>query len=143
LPAIRRAGLRVGQCAIPIRPTGYVNAKKDARTKLALYRSLGEKKIADFADYYLGYVELGKVYLDEQALGEAARLFAHAIRLAPRCVEAHYFLALTLIRQQRYGDCHQLLKAASRRFRGNSDIRNAVDRLRLTQAAGVEAAISC
>jgi len=127
LPAITRAGIRVRQCAIPIRHMGYVNASKDSQAKAAMYRSLGEKKIVEFPDYVPGYVELGKVYLHEQELGEAARMFVQAIHLAPRCVEAHYFLALTLLRQERYAECDQLLRSASLRFPGNSDVRQMVD----------------
>jgi glycosyltransferase involved in cell wall biosynthesis len=129
-PAIRRAGIRVRQCAIPIRHMGYVNARKDGNAKVALYRSLGEKKIVDFPEYFLGYVELGKVYLHGSELAEASRMFAHAIRLAPRCVEAHYFLAATLLRQERYAECRHLLGSARRYFPGNSDIRQMVDLFR-------------
>jgi tetratricopeptide (TPR) repeat protein len=123
LPAIRRAGVRVEQCSIPIRHTGYVNTRKSGRAKVGVYRSLGEKKIAQFPDYGLGYVELGKVYLHEHELGEASRMFKHAIRLAPRCVEAYYFLALTLLREERYAECGGILRVARRLFPVNSDIR--------------------
>ncbi|MCU1301911.1 MAG: hypothetical protein JWQ87_2195 [Candidatus Sulfotelmatobacter sp.] len=130
VPAIQRAGLRVGHCAIPIRHMGYLNARKDSHAKFALYRSLGEKKIVEFPEYFLGYVELGKVYLHARELGAAARMFVQAIRLAPRCVEAHYFLALTLLRQSRYAECGQLLRSARRRFPANSDIRQIVNLFR-------------
>lgn len=130
LPAARRAGLRVGQCAIPIWHTGYLNARKHSQAKLALYRSLGEKKIAEFPEYFLGYVELGEVYLHEGELDAAARMFVHAMRLAPRCVEAYYFLALTLLRQERFSECRRLLRSASLRFPANSDIRHMAGRLR-------------
>jgi hypothetical protein len=49
---------------------GFVNARKDSHAKVALYRSLCEKKIVKFPEYFLGYVELGKVYLHERELGE-------------------------------------------------------------------------
>lgn len=130
LPAIKRLGIRLGQCAIPIRHMAHVNARKDGHVKAALYRSLGEKKIEEFPECFLGYLELGKVYLHERELGEAARMFVHATHLAPRCVEAHYFLALTLLRQGRYAKCRQLLRSAHRRFPGNSDIRQMVDLFR-------------
>lgn len=129
LPAIKRIGISVGQCSIPIHHMGYVNSGKDSHAKVALYRSLGERKIVEFPKFFLGYVELGKVYLYKTELGEAARMFAHAIRLAPRCVEAHYFLALTLLRQGRYLECCQVLRSACRGFPGNSDIRQMVDLL--------------
>lgn len=130
LPAIKRLGIRLGQCAIPIRHMVHGNARKDGHAKAALYRSLGEKKIEESPEYFLGYLELGKVYLHDKELGEAARMFAHATRLAPRCVEAHYFFALTLLRQGRYAECRQLLSSARRRFPGNSDIRQMVDLFR-------------
>ena len=130
LPAIRRAGIRVGQCAIPIRHMGYMNARKDSRAKVALYRSLGEQKIVEFPEYFPGYVELGKVYLHQREFDKAARMFAHAIRLAPRCVQAHYFLGLTLLRQERYPECGRLLHSARRRFPFNSDIRRMIDLFR-------------
>lgn len=133
VPAARRAGLRFGQCAIPIRHSGYVNVRQDSPTKFALYRSLGEKKILEFPDYFLGYVELGKVYLHAGDLDGAARLFVQAIRLAPRCAEAYYFLALTLLRQKRHAECSQLLRSARRRFPLNSDIRQMVHRFQRTQ----------
>src|SRR5581483_316400 len=122
-PAIRRVGIRVASCAIPIRHMGYVHARQTGHRKADLYRSLGEKKIAEFPDYFLGYVELGKVYLHEKAFDTAERMFARAIRLAPGCVEAHYFLALTLLRQGRYADCGGVVRAARSRFPFNSDIR--------------------
>jgi glycosyltransferase involved in cell wall biosynthesis len=130
LPAIERAGIRVGQCAIPIRHMGYVNARNDSEAKLALYRALGEKKIVEFPEHFLGYVELGQVYLHERELDDAARMFAHAIRLAPRRFAAYYFLALTLLRQERFAECRQLLRSARLRFPGNSDIRHMVGLLR-------------
>jgi len=129
LPAIKRLGLRLGQCAIPIRHIVHGDAK-EGHVKAALYRSLGEKKIEEFPEYFLGYLELGKVYLHERELGQAARMFVHAIRLAPRCVEAYYFLALTLLRQGGYDECRQLLRSACRRFPGNSDIRQMVNLFR-------------
>jgi len=134
-PSIKRAGLRVGQCAIPIRHSGYANVTQDYQAKVALYRLLGERKILEFPKYPPGYVELGKIYLHDRELGEAERMFRHAIRLAPRYVEAHYFLALTLLRQERYAECGRFLRSAGRCFPGNSDIRQMVDlRRRETQA---------
>lgn len=134
LPAIKRAGLRVGQCAIPIRHMGYVNARKDSHAKAVLYRSLGEKKIVEFPEYVRGYVELGKLHLRDMELGDAARMFMHAVRLERTYVEAYYFLALTLLRQERYAACAQVLRSARRRFPGNSDIRQMVKRFRSRHA---------
>jgi len=131
-PAIKRAGLRVEHCAIPIRHMGYVNPA--GARKLALYRSLGEKKLAEFPEYFLGYVELGKLCLHEGELGDAERLFVHATRLAPRCVEAHYFLALTLLRRERHAECAQVLRSASRRFPRNSDLRQLLESSRKRDA---------
>jgi tetratricopeptide (TPR) repeat protein len=134
LPAIKRLGIRVGECAIPIRHMGYLS-KKDSGAKVALYRSLGERKIAEFPEYFMGYLELGKVYLHERELGDAADMFGRAIRLAPRCIDAHYFLALTLFRQGRGSECSQLLRLARRRFPGNTDIRQITDFVRLRAEA--------
>lgn len=131
LPAVRRAGVRVKSCGIPIRHVGYARGRTDSQAKAAMYRCLGEKKIAEFPSYYPGYVELGKVYLQGGDLSGAERMFVQAIRLAARCVEAHYFLASTLVRQERYMECDQLLRSARRRFPGNSDIAHIVDRLRV------------
>lgn len=130
LPAIKRTGLRVKQCAIPIRHAGYLNGSRDPRAKLALYRALGERKIAAFPNYFPGYVELGQLYLHAGELLDAARLFAHAIRLSPRCVEAHYFLAVTLLRLERYTECNRLLRVARLRFPFNPDIRFVAERFR-------------
>lgn len=133
LPAIRRAGIRVAECAIPIRHTGYLDAGRDSPAKTALYRALGERKIEEFPGYFPGYVELGKVYLHEGRLDEAARMFARALRLAPGCVEAHYFLAWTLRRQERYAECGRLLRGARRRFPRNPDLRQLAALFRQTQ----------
>lgn len=132
LPAIKRAGLGVGECAIPIRHMGYVNARRDSHAKAALYRSLGEKKIVEFPEYVTGWVELGKVHLHAMEFGDAARMFMQAIRLDRRYehVEPYYFLALTLLRQKRYAECGQVLRAARRRFPDNSDIRQMIKRFR-------------
>lgn len=124
LPAIRRLGLRVRESAIPIHHTGYLDTGGAGCAKVMLYRSLGEKKISVFPRHALGYVELGKVCLHEGELNEAARLFARAIGLAPRSVEAHYFLAVTLHRLGRHTECRRLVNRASRRFPLNRDIRS-------------------
>lgn len=124
VPSITRMGLSVRECAIPIRHTGYLRAGRDDRTKAMLYRSLGERKIAVFPRDARGYVELGKICLHDDELTEAARLFAHAIGLMPRCVEAHYFLAVTLRRQGRYPECRRVIDGARRRFPRNRDIRS-------------------
>jgi glycosyltransferase involved in cell wall biosynthesis len=130
LPAIRHAGLRVQQCAIPIRHAGYLNRPQDPGAKIAMYRALGERKIAAFPNYFPGYVELGQLYLHAGEFTEAARLFAHAIRLSARCVEAHYFLAVALLRLERYAECGRLLRAARVRFPFNADIRHVAERFR-------------
>ena len=130
LPAAKRAGLRVGECAIPIRHMGFANARKRSPAKADLYRSLGERKLVEFPEYVTGYVELGKVHLHAMEFGDAARMFMHAIRLDRRYVEAYYFLALTLLRQERYAEFGQILRSARRRFPGNSDIRQMVERFR-------------
>ena len=101
-----------------------------SHAKLALYRALGERKIAAFPSYFPGYVELGQLYLHAGELGDAARLFAHAIRLSARCVEAHYFLAVTLLRLERYAECNRLLRVARLRFPFNPDIRYVAERFR-------------
>ena len=133
-PALGRAGIRVAACAIPIRHTGYLDAGPGSPAKTDLYRALGERKIEEFPGYFPGYVELGKVYLHETRLDDAARMFVRAIRLAPRCVDAHYFLAVTLQRQERYAECGQLLRVAGRRFPVDADIRQLVARFRRAHA---------
>ena len=135
LPAIKGAGLRVRHCAIPIRHSGYLNTAASSHAKLALYRMLGEKKVAAFPTYFPGYVELGQIYLHAGELDDAARMFMQAIRLSTRCVEAHYFLAITLQRLGRHAECQRLLRAARLRFPFNRDIRFLIDRVR-RQAAG-------
>lgn len=122
LPAISRHGVRVRQCAIPIHHMGYLHRNGNLRAKHALYRTLGEKKIAEFPGYFLGYLELGKVYLHEGQLEEAERMFTDCIRLHPRCVEAHCFLAQTLFQLGKHSDCRKLLERTRRRFPGNSDV---------------------
>jgi glycosyltransferase involved in cell wall biosynthesis len=134
LPAITRAGIRVAECAIPIRHMGYVHAGPDSHAKTALYRALGERKVEEFPDYFPGYLELGKVCLHERKLDDAAQMFVRAIRLAPRCVDAHYFLALTLLRQERYRECGRLLHVARGRFPWNPDIRQMVSLFRQARA---------
>lgn len=130
MPAIQRAGLRVMQCAIPIRHSGYLDGSHHRQDKLSLYRALGERKIATFPNYFPGYVELGTLHLHAGELAEAARLFAQAIRLSTRCVEAHYFLAVTLLRLERYAECARLLRVARLRFPFNPDIRAIAERFR-------------
>lgn len=138
-PAIERAGIRVAECAIPIRHMGYLDAGPEPPAKTALYRALGERKIEEFPDYVPGYVELGKVYLHEGRLDEAARTFLCALRLAPGSVDAHYFLALTLLRQERYAECGRLVRAARRRFPLNADIRRMAALFRQAQALPADA----
>jgi glycosyltransferase involved in cell wall biosynthesis len=127
LPAVRREGVRVKQCAIPIHHMGNLHGRADFRAKAAFYRTLGQKKIAEFPKYFLGYLELGKVYLSDGQLEEAGRMFEHSIRLRPRCVEAHCLLALTLLRRGRHSECRELLWWTSRRFPGNSDVIYLLD----------------
>lgn len=133
VPALRTAGVRVAACAVPIRHTGYLSPGRDPHAKSALYRSLGERKIEEFPDHFAGYLELGKVYLHAGELVRAARMFAQAVRLAPRSVDAHYSLALTLQRQERFAECGRLLRAALRRFPFDPDIRAMVARFRQTR----------
>ena len=123
LPAIRRKGLRVKHCAIPIHHMSHLNEEKHWHNKAQMYRVLGQKKIAHFPYYFLGYLELGKVYFQCEELEEAERMFREAIRLRPRCVDACCFLALTLSKQKRLREARAVLESTLRRFPNNSDAR--------------------
>ena len=127
LPAIRRKGLRLKHCAIPIHHRGHLINKEHSQAKAKLYRILGQKKIIDFPHFFLGYLELGKICFHDADLEEAERMFTESIRLRPRCLDAYCFLALTLFRQKRFSESREVLQRALRRFPNNSDAKYVLD----------------
>jgi glycosyltransferase involved in cell wall biosynthesis len=117
VPALKRGGFRIRHCTIPIHHWGYFCGKQELNAKAALYRKLGLRKIAQYPEYFLGYLELGKVYLHEGLLEDAERMFSRSIRLRPNCSEAQCFRALTLLREGRYVECRRQLHSTLRQIR--------------------------
>jgi glycosyltransferase involved in cell wall biosynthesis len=121
LPTLSHVGVRVRRCAIPIHHFGKTQGRGNASAKAAMYRTLGQKKIAEFPNFFLGYLELGKVYFHQDEHKEAERMFRECIRLRPTCVEAYCFLAWTLQRQMRDLECREILQLTYQRFPYNAD----------------------
>jgi glycosyltransferase involved in cell wall biosynthesis len=128
LPRIRRTGLRVRRCAVPIDHFCSTDPRR-AREKAALYRDLGRAKIARYPAYVLAYLELGELHLRQGDLDDASRLFAQALALAPGCVEAHCYSLITLIQQRRIAECRAGLARAARLAGGHPDLRYVLDLL--------------
>jgi len=136
LPAIERKRVRLMRCAIPIHHMGRLLRRGDSRSKVALYEALGRKKIREFPDCFLGYVELGQLYLAEAQLDSAERMFTQGVRRHPGCAEAHCFLALTLLEQGRHSDCGRVLRVALRRFPRHPDVLHVLGTLERRISAG-------
>jgi glycosyltransferase involved in cell wall biosynthesis len=111
IPSLRKQKIPVRKCAIPIHHTGYLSGIEQRRTKALLYRELGLKKIAQYPEYALAYLELGRVYLHDGRLEDAERMFRDSIRLRSDYWDAHLFLALALLRQGRYNECRTNLQS--------------------------------
>ncbi len=135
LPGITRTGTRIGRCSVPIHHMGGLYRRENGHEKTALYASLGRKKIAQYPEYFLGYLELGQVCLEEGDLDEAAQLFTRALALRSGCLEAECYLALVLLRRGHYDRCRLQLETAMRRAPTNADLRHVLGLLTTAESA--------
>jgi glycosyltransferase involved in cell wall biosynthesis len=129
LPAIERQRLRLRHCAIPIHHIGGLANREEQRAKLAVYERLGRKKIARFPRYFLGFLELGQLYLADARYDAAEPLFVEALRLNPACPEAYCLLALSRLELGRTSDAARVMFAAARRFPLHPDVRHVLKTL--------------
>jgi glycosyltransferase involved in cell wall biosynthesis len=134
-PAINRTRMRVRRCFVPIHHFGGLFGRENAMTKVALYRELGQAKIARYPSYFLGYLELGQVYLRDGDIEEAARLFRRALELRPSCIEAQCFALISLLRQGKFDQCRRQLRYAQRREPTNSDLQYVQDLLDMAECS--------
>jgi len=123
VPAIQRTDMRVCRCLVPIHHFGGIYDRETSLSKLALYRVLGQEKIARYPSYFLGYLELGQLYLRTGNIQEAASLFRRALALRPRCIEAQCFAMISLLLQGRLVECRKYLQDSQRFEPTNADLR--------------------
>lgn len=130
IPSLRKQKIPVRNCLIPIHHTGYLSGIEQRRTKALLYRQLGLKKIAQYPEYALAYLELGKVYLHDGRLEDAEQMFRDSIRLRSNYWDAHLSLALVLFRQGRYDECRTNLESLTRNLRCRADALHLMSALK-------------
>jgi glycosyltransferase involved in cell wall biosynthesis len=121
VPALRVAGIRRRRSSIPVHHNGYLQAEV-VSAKTEMYRRLGLAKIAQHPCYFLGYLELGRVFLRDGELEGATRLFERALRLNPFYVKAYYYAALASLRQGRHEHSRRLWARGRRLFPKHADL---------------------
>jgi glycosyltransferase involved in cell wall biosynthesis len=121
IPSLRKHRIPIRSCSIPIHHLGYLAGTEQRKAKGLRYRELGLKKITQYPGCFLGYLELGNVYLHEKRFQDAERMFQESIHLRPTCSDAHLLLALALLQQGKYSECRTRIEATLRRFPHNVD----------------------
>lgn len=81
-------------------------------SKTALYRALGEDKVARYPAYHLGHLEMAKVYLESGSWDLAEAHLRQCLRLSPLTWAASYSLGEVLLHGARWRDLTRLLSAA-------------------------------
>jgi glycosyltransferase involved in cell wall biosynthesis len=123
LPALNEAGIRIRKCVLPIHHFGYLSAGDGLPAKARFYKALGLKKIAQYPECFLGYWELGKLFLQDREYEDATGMFEISCRMNPRFLRGWRFLASCLLVQNRCQEAGACLDQASRRFPFSSDLR--------------------
>jgi tetratricopeptide (TPR) repeat protein len=98
---------------------GDLVAAKEAFERVTLL----DPKYAD------GYVNLGRVLVQEGDESAAFPKLERALALQPDLASAHYFLALALKARGRYDEALQHLRAAAERFPRDRVVRNQIGRI--------------
>jgi Tfp pilus assembly protein PilF len=96
---------------------------------LASARAAFETVVAVDPAYADGFVNLGRVLVQEGDHDAAAPFLERALRLDPRLASAHYFLALALKARGRYDEALAHLRAAAERFPRDRAVRNQIGRI--------------
>jgi tetratricopeptide (TPR) repeat protein len=138
-PSLRRAGVKVENSPLPIHHFGYISSETANRSKAAMYRMLGEKKVRQFPNYFLAHLEMGKILAAEKCWQEAEKFFRTAVRLNPAHAESRYELARSVLQQGRTAACEEILHKALRRFPRKIDLIYLLGLTRLRQSRAREA----
>ena len=88
-----------------------------------------EKVVALDPNYADGYVNIGRVLIQEGSHEAARPVLTRALAIQPDLASAHYFLALALKARGRYDDALRHLRAAAERFPRDRVVRNQIGRL--------------
>jgi glycosyltransferase involved in cell wall biosynthesis len=129
LPALRRQGVAVRPCHIPIHHMGYLYGWQALDQKSRLYGELGARKLAEHPDYFLAYLELGKIRLRAGLLDEAERLFVECLRLNSRCSRAHYYLAIVHVQRGNWPRALDAARQAHKMSPDHDDVTSLVANL--------------
>ncbi|PYS95894.1 MAG: hypothetical protein DMF50_06895 [Acidobacteria bacterium] len=89
--------------------------------------------------YADGFVNLGRVLVQEGDHETALPLLERALGIAPDLASAHYFLALALKARGRYDAALEHLRAAAARFPRDKVVRDQIGRILFLQRRGQEA----
>jgi glycosyltransferase involved in cell wall biosynthesis len=141
-PSLKNARLKVEPCPLPIHHFGYLKGESANRSKAAAYKILGEKKIREFPDYFLGHLEMGKILAAEKDWNRAETFLRTAVRLNPAYSESHYELARSVLKQGRLVECERILTKAIRRFPQKLDLYYLLGQAQLLQGQA-QKAVEC
>jgi glycosyltransferase involved in cell wall biosynthesis len=100
IPALLAHGIEIRPSHLVIRHRGHASPAS-AAAKLALYRDLGLRKIQQYPRYFLGHLEIGKVFIETGELARAERAVRCCIGLNPLFSAAYFYLALVWLKQGR------------------------------------------
>ncbi len=118
LPALGQYHIRLQTFPAVIHHTGFLLAAENLAKKIALYESLGRKKIRQYPRCFPGYLELAKVLLFSNRASEAEQVLRHRLRFGPGNGVTHYWIAQCLLRQGRIEASWQHVIRSLRQYPG-------------------------
>jgi len=92
-----------------------------------------ERVVALEPSYAPGFVNLGRVLVQEGEHAAAIKTLERALAIDPNLAGAHYFMALALKSRGRYDDALAHLRSASTAYPQDKVVRNQIGRLRFLQ----------
>ncbi|MGD9175943.1 MAG: tetratricopeptide repeat protein [Desulfobacterales bacterium] len=123
-PVIKRNGIRVKQCHIPIHHYGRLN-KEDVNRKDEVYFEIGKKKLEDMGDDINAIRELAIQATNMEKNEEALKLWEKllSLNLKPRSVSETYINMGTIY--NRMGNFRHALEAAKKAVENAPDLKEA------------------
>ena len=87
-PSLKKIGIRIESCAVPVHHYGKLNGQRNDQKALAYYE-LGMKKLAALGDNAVALRELAVQAAGLEKFDEAADLWQRLLKLDPNCAEAY------------------------------------------------------
>jgi GT2 family glycosyltransferase/Flp pilus assembly protein TadD len=121
-PSLRKAGIKVKECGMPIHHYGKLSMKRNQR-KGEEYLLLGKKKLEERGGDFLSLYELAVQAGELGAFEEAVELWQKCIELQPENSKAHFNLGYAYLKLGRY---EEALLASARAMELAPDLKEAV-----------------